>query len=338
MININEVIKTNEYDFIRTSPNIKDKMCFLTLGGSHAYGTNVETSDIDIRGVALNTKQELLGQSNFEQQINKETDTTIYAFNKFINLATNCNPNIIELLGNPKEMYIMGNDIGQEIIDNKKLFLSQKAKFSFGGYAIGQLRRLENALAHDSYAEAKEFEHISGSLTNIINKLNGRYSEIAEQNYIKTTSSSEGLFLDIHLTNYPMKDFNGIYGEMGECVKNYSKLNNRNQKKDNQHLNKHALHLIRLYLMAIDIMSKGEINTFRTHDLGLLMDIRSGKYLTADGFNSAFDDLLTELTKKFDYACDNSILPIKPKYNDINDFVISVNERIVKGEIKQYEF
>ena len=57
-------------------------MLFATFGGSHAYGTNKPTSDIDIRGCALNSKRDLLGRTNFEQMIDNETDTTIYAFRR----------------------------------------------------------------------------------------------------------------------------------------------------------------------------------------------------------------------------------------------------------------
>ena len=65
-----------------------NKIVFLTLGGSYAYGTNVDTSDIDIRGCALNSRNDILGLSNFEQVVNTQTDTTIYSFNKLINLLT----------------------------------------------------------------------------------------------------------------------------------------------------------------------------------------------------------------------------------------------------------
>ena len=60
---------------------------------------------------------------------------------------------------------------------------------------------------------------------------------------------------------------------MNEVIKAYGKLNHRNNKKDAPHLNKHAVHLIRLYLMAIDIFEKEEIITYRSDDLDLLLSI-----------------------------------------------------------------
>ena len=52
--------------------------------------------------------------------------------------------------------------------DNAKIFLSKKAKHSFGGYATSQLRRLQNALARDSYSQKEKEQHILGSIQNQI--------------------------------------------------------------------------------------------------------------------------------------------------------------------------
>ena len=71
------IINSPEYEFLRTNPHLGDNIMFLTLGGSHAYGTNIEGSDIDIRGVTANSRQDILGLSNFEQVLDEQTDTTV---------------------------------------------------------------------------------------------------------------------------------------------------------------------------------------------------------------------------------------------------------------------
>lgn len=124
---INKLVASPSYDFLRTNEHLGDRIMFLTLGGSHAYGTNVETSDVDVRGVAMNSASDIIGLSNFEQLVNTETDTTIYSFNKLIGLLLNCNPNTIEMLGCKPEHYIYMTGAGQVKMEtNEKHLLTTK--------------------------------------------------------------------------------------------------------------------------------------------------------------------------------------------------------------------
>lgn len=122
-----------EYSFLRENEHLGKHMMFVTVGGSHAYGTNVEGSDLDIRGVALNSKEDLLGLGEFEHYVDTQTDTTIYSFNKAVKLMCSRNPNMLEQLGNADELVISYNPMTQLLMDNKNLFLSKRVIYSFGG-------------------------------------------------------------------------------------------------------------------------------------------------------------------------------------------------------------
>ena len=82
----------------------------VTISGSWAYGTNKPDSDIDARGIFLDPVNSILGLSNFEQHeihdTNKELDIVMYGLRKFIKLALENNPNVIELLS-PQERNII---------------------------------------------------------------------------------------------------------------------------------------------------------------------------------------------------------------------------------------
>ena len=337
---IKEKLRSEEYDFLRKDKNLGNNIIILTLGGSHAYGTNTETSDLDIRGCALNSKMQILTNENFEQFVNEKTDTTIYAFNKLISLLCNCNPNVCEILGNKPEHYFYVSPIGREFIDNKNLFLSKKAIYSFGGYANQQLRRLENK-SNRLVGQAKNEEHIFKTIDHAMFDFKQRHFTMPEDAiklYIDK-AVQEGydteIFMDVNLTHYPLRDYSGMISEMQSIVKAYGKIGKRNQKAiEANKLGKHMMHLIRLYMMCLDILEKGEINTYRDKEHDLLMDIRNGKYLDENRQPvSEFYDMVDEYEKRLDYAKENTDLPDSPDYKKINEFVASVNERVVKGEI-----
>jgi hypothetical protein len=93
-------------------------------------------------------------------------------------------------------------------------------------------------------------------------------------------------------------------------------------------------HLIRLYMMCIDILEKEEIITYRTNEHDLLMSIRNGEYLDDNRQPiSAFYDILNDYEKRLDYAAQNTSLPDVPNHKEINEFKMYVNERIVRGNI-----
>jgi len=339
MSSIKDAIKNKEYDFLRTDEHLKDKLIFLTFGGSHAYGTATSSSDVDIRGCVFNSKADLIGMSKFEQIVETNTDTTIYSFNKLISLLLNTNPNTIEMLGCRPEHYIMFSPVAQEMIDNRRMFLSRKAAISFGSYANQQLRRLQNAVARDALTQSEKEKHILNSVKSVMNTFNDRYKSFSEGTfnvYIDKSTNTDletEIFVDVNLKKYPLRDYRSLWVEMNEVIKAYGKLNHRNNKKDELHLNKHAMHLIRLYLMAIDIFEKEEIITYRTDDLDLLLSIRNGQYMNDDGtYKYEFFELVNEYEKRLDYAVDHSSLPTQPNQKHIEDFVVSVNKRVVFGE------
>jgi len=125
-------------------PWLKDNTVLLVKHGSVAYGTNTPESDEDFKGVCIPPKKYYLGAINkFEQTVLKEPDTVIYEINKFIELAAQNNPNIIEVLFTDPKDHIFATDAGRALLDNKEKFLSKRIKFTFSGYAVAQLKRIK---------------------------------------------------------------------------------------------------------------------------------------------------------------------------------------------------
>ena len=340
MTDYKAMLNKPEYDFINKNEHLGKHVILLGLAGSYAYGTNIESSDIDIRGIALNKKSDLIGLTQFEQYVDDNTDTVIYAFNKMVNLLLSCNPNTIELFGLAPDNYLYLNDIGKMLLDNKRLFLSKRAIQSFGGYADAQLRRLQNALARDTFPQSEKEQHIFNSVKNAMYSFNSSYKnfengslEIFIDKSVNPELETE-IFVNANLNHYPLRDYASMWNTMSNVVKDYDKIGKRNKKKDDLHLNKHAMHLIRLFMMAIDILEKGEINTYREKEHDLLMDIRFGKYQTDEGtFSDSFYDMMREYERRLHYAAEHTDLPAKPNFKRVQELVMTINERVIQDEI-----
>ena len=132
-LNFHQLIQAEDYDFLRTNKRLGKRIMLLGPGGSYAYGTNNENSDIDIRGITLNLPSDLLGLTEFEQYEDAQTDTVIYSFNKMVRLLLECNPNTCEILGLEKERYMVISDLGEQLLKSRSIFLTKQAAKSYGG-------------------------------------------------------------------------------------------------------------------------------------------------------------------------------------------------------------
>lgn len=335
---IKNKVNSPEYDFLRKEP-LKNNIILLGLGGSYAYGTNNENSDLDIRGVATHNAEDILTRKGFEQVVNEATDTTIYSLEKIVNLLSNCNPNTIEILGLEPWQYLYTGYIGQELIKNKDMFLSKRAVHSFGGYATAQLRRLSNKAVRTVEQEQRE-KHILASIENARYSYPDKYFNYPEDSiklYIDKAIQEDydtEIFMDVNLKHYPLRDYKSMWSEMQNIVKDYSKIGKRNSKAiEHDKLGKHMMHLIRLYLMCFDILEDGKIITYRKKEHDFLMDIRNGKYLDENKQpTKEFYDIVDEMENKLNYLKDHSPLPDNPDYKHINDFLYDANLTVLYNE------
>ena len=334
-----KLMNSPEYDFLRTNKRLGNRIILLGLGGSHAYGTSNANSDIDFRGITLNMPSDLIGLTEFEQYEDEHTDTVIYSFNKIVKLLLECNPNTCEILGLDEDQYLIKTPLGQELIDNRDLFLSKRAAKSFGGYASAQLRRLQNAIARDSMPQAEKEQHILNSVRNALDDFNRRYDDFDNGSiklYIDqavTPSLETEIFVDANYSHFPLRDYEKMFSTMNTVIREYDKIGKRNKKKDDNHLNKHAMHLIRLFMMAIDILDKGIIKTHRTEDLDLLLKIRNGGFQKEDHtFTSEFYDILNHYERELERATKESLLPDNPDMDKVEAFVEYVNRKAIEGD------
>lgn len=131
------------------------------------------------------------------------------------------------------------------------------------------------------------------------------------------------------------ENLSNILNEINNVVKAYSKNSTRNDKAiAHNKVNKHAMHLLRLYKMANELMQTGTVCTYRSADHNLLMAIRNGEYSLENGeMNKDFFELVKKEEERFNSLKDKSVLSDLPNYEKIKLLQREVNEMIIKEEL-----
>ena len=229
-------------------------LIYEVVSGSRAYGLATAGSDLDIRGVCIPSPRYLLGLTPFEQweAQSAEGETVIFGLSKFVRLALACNPNIIEMLYTPPESVLRITEAGQKLVAARALFLTRQAGRTFSEYAISQLRRLErhHRWLVDPPDHLPVQEEFGGQETEGRYKFPDHDAQRAYQNALR------------HWNQYQawVRNRNP---ERAELERRYG------------YDTKHAMHLLRLLKMGVEILSTGQVHVYRP-DHEWLLAVREG--------------------------------------------------------------
>jgi predicted nucleotidyltransferase len=111
--------------------------------GSQAYGLATPESDIDRLGVFVDPLPKVFSlgyQSGTRVTKDELGDKTLHEFGKFVSLAAQCNPTVMELLW--LDQYTDIEWRGKRLVESRELFLSTRAISAYMGYASQQAKRL----------------------------------------------------------------------------------------------------------------------------------------------------------------------------------------------------
>jgi hypothetical protein len=260
--------------------DIEKHTILKVLSGSHAYGLATSTSDFDYRGIAIPPVEYFHGYAfRFEQyEGEKGEDLAVYDIRKFFQLAADCNPNVVELLWVPERCVVVMTPWGERLVANRKLFLSTKARHTFSGYAIAQLKRIKTHrrwlldAPQEKPTRAKyslpEVSTVSASIRSVL-----KAAETAEVSIEDMLSPA---ILDLWKRERAFFEAQREW----ENYENWKK--SRNQKRAELEAKfgydtKHAMHLVRLMRMCREILTTGEIVVDRPDHEDLLA-IRNGAW------------------------------------------------------------
>jgi predicted nucleotidyltransferase len=126
--------------------------------GSRAYGLAREGSDEDLRGVYLPPAALEWSLAGVPEQIeDPAADRVYWEIEKFLRLALQSNPNILETLWSPVVNRTSG--VGERLRAEREMFLSKEAYATYGAYALSQFRKLERDLRTHGRPRLKHAMH-----------------------------------------------------------------------------------------------------------------------------------------------------------------------------------
>ena len=148
------IFKENISTFVFINLNMKEELLklieekspgskplYLVIRGSHAYGTNIETSDTDYSGIFIQSMDDILGNKYIEQINDDKNDTVIYEVRRFLELLGTNNPTVLELLNTPEDCVIYKDPVFDLILNDKEKFITKICAKSLGGYAKQQISK-----------------------------------------------------------------------------------------------------------------------------------------------------------------------------------------------------
>lgn len=115
------------------------QIIFESITGSQAYGTNIPSSDTDIKGVFILPKNDFFSLDYTPQISDKRNDIVYYEVGRFVELLAKSNPSMLEMLAMPKFCIQIQHPIYD--IFKAEAVLSKQCRFTFAGYAMEQIKK-----------------------------------------------------------------------------------------------------------------------------------------------------------------------------------------------------
>jgi uncharacterized protein len=310
-----------------------------SVTGSRLYGNSRPQSDWDFRGVVISPPSkyfgiaeadtEAKGKGTYENltQIDLSAfspeqvaamegeDIQFYDIRKFFQMATKANPNIVELLFCDDNL-VGNNPMWQRVRDNRHLFLSQRAKHSFSGYAHAQLKRIVN---HKDWVDVHPTDPKRED-----------YGLPPKSQYSNAKIKALRQFSDEELerqfaNNTELANFKREFAWFEAKQKYLAYLKHKAERNEARceleakfgYDTKHASHLVRLFYEAQRLMKTGEL-IFPLPEIDIISAVRDGawSYEKLMEFADNMDANLQAIVDEGD-----CILPHSPDREPLNELV-----------------
>lgn len=274
------------------------KIIYKVISGSHSYGTNTPTSDVDVRGVFIPEDSYVFGIMRMDQKVlNDNEDTVLYDLRKYIKLLVDCNPNIIELLYVDKRHILEMTSLGAMLRDARSMFLSKRVYYTFGAYAHAQIKRMEGHIRWIQNPPDKPDPITFGALfKDGAHRFPDTQMERAYDAALKNYYNYETWRVDRNPARAALEN------KFGYDVK-------------------HAMHTFRLFSMGIEILQTGNLSVLRPN-IEFLRSILNGKFSYEE-----IKELAKTFSSDLDAAFQNSSLPERVNFSKANELCVAIMKK-----------
>lgn len=300
----------------------KNKILVMRTG-SHLYGTNTPESDEDFVGIFIPDKEYVMGMKRVDEVdfsvVSKKSDGKndsdavdykLYSLQKFMRLATENNPNILEMLFVNKENIIFINDFGQRLLNAASLFVHAGLKHKFTGYAASQKKKM--IMRSDNFNELNSvYDYLRGEdPKTLMIQLDGDgfLDDNFKDGFLKVGDMNLQVNIMVRKAMKQIKHRLDAFSNRGSLISKYG------------YDVKFGMHLVRLMLEGEELLKTGKVE-FPLKKRKMLLDIRNGKYTVEEVLEMA-----AEYEKNIEGLYENSGLQYKPNHDKINNFCVSMIE------------
>lgn len=139
--------------------NLYDHVIYRCIVGSRAYGLDDANSDTDRRGIYLPPAQLHWSLYGIPEQLeNKDAQECYWELQKFLILALNANPNVLECLYTP--LVETATPLAEELLAMRSMFLSQLVYQTYNSYVMSQFKKMEQDIRTKGEVKWKHVMHL----------------------------------------------------------------------------------------------------------------------------------------------------------------------------------
>lgn len=311
--------------------------------GSHVYGTNLPTSDLDLKAVGLPPRRDIILQKSFRtiqqstgddksKNTPEDIDFEMFSLHYFMKLLTEGQTVCLDMLFTPEKHWRETGliDIWHTLLENKYRLISKKmsafagycqtqaAKYSFKGSNLSAYKAAHEFFSlHHPHEKIKDINLeplLSQFPTEKIKALNGKDSPLMQVIQIdKEVLLQVGPKTKVPF-NASAKTATEIFKRQYDQYGERAKLAAQNSGIDWKAL----MHAVRVCQEAIELVSTGHI-TFPRPERELLLEIRKGNKPYAE-----IADLIEEGLYELNEKKEKSNLPTTPDLTWIDDFTAEI--------------